>query len=307
MTTTIISAPAPEDDGGDDAKNLPGYKILGPEGRGGMATVYRALQHSLNRIVALRTVREGMSAESSAPMLRQEAAILARVQHPHVNSILDCFEHRGQTYLVLEYIAGGNLATRIKGNQQPVLAAAELVEHLARTVAHIHRCGIIHGNLKPQKILLAKVPLAAPSDLPEPMNCEVVYGIPLISGFELALDRRLQGELKEGEIRGTPKYMAPEQASGCRESIGPATDIYALGGILFELLAGRPVFEAATVHELLQKKIHSEPEPLRNLNSTVHPRLEAICQKCLQRETADRYADALDLAHALRVFAESYL
>lgn len=305
MSTTTISAPVPEDDG-DDAKNLPGYKVLGIEGQGGLSTVFRARQLSLNRIVALRTVREGVSAESSEWRLRQEAAILAQVQHPHVNSILDCREHAGQVYLVLEYIPGGSLAKQIKGQPQPVRTAATLVRHLAQTVAHIHKRGVIHCNLKPQKILLAGVSESPPHGRSSFLDCEDLFGIPLLSGFELALDRGSLRDLKQGEIRGTSKYMAPEQASGRSARIGPATDIYGLGGILYELLAGRAAFEGATANELLQKIIQIEPELLHKLNPDIHPKLAAICHRCLQKEPTDRYAEALDLANDLRSFLEHY-
>jgi serine/threonine protein kinase len=288
------------DDG--DGKDLPGYEIQDVVGYSGLAVVYRARQRSLNRIVAIRTIRLESGSEEVAQCLLREAAILSRLQHPHVVSILDCLEHASRVYLVLEYIEGGTLAARIAGQQQQARLAASLVERLARTFAYIHRCGIMHCNLKPRKVLLAAVPAAGTPGHPGPLNHEGVYGIPLVSGFELALDRERLTDLREGEIRGTPAYMAPEQAQGRHQDVSPATDIYGLGAILYEMLTGRPPFQAATPLDLLRQVMEAEPEPLRKLNPDVDSKLEAICHKCLDKEPAKRYANGLELASELQSY-----
>ena len=136
------------------------------------------------------------------------------------------------------------------------------------------------------------------------MSGEEVYGIPLVSGFELALDRQRLSDLKEGEIRGTPAYMAPEQARGRHQDVGPATDIYGLGAILYELLTGRPPFQAATSLDLLMQVMDNQPESVRKLNPGVDSNLEAICHKCLHKDPAKRYANGLELASELRKFAD---
>lgn len=296
-----VATTTPDD---DDPVDLPGYEILDLVGTEGLAVVYCARQRSLNRVVAIRTNRAEASSETAAECLRWEAAVLARLQHPHVVSILDRLECNGRVYLVLEYIDGGTLATRIAGQQQPGIAAATLVERLARTLAYIHQCGFVHCNLKPRKVLLAAPPSPEAQGHAESSDYEEVYGIPLISGFELAVDRQRLADMKEGEIRGTPAYMAPEQARGRYQDVGPATDIYGLGAILYELLTGRRPFLAAMSLDFLKQVIETEPELVRTLNPNVDRKLEAICHKCLHKDPAKRYATGLELASELRGFVD---
>jgi serine/threonine protein kinase len=287
----------PDDPRPDDPERLPGYVILGEIGAGGLSVVYRARQLSLNRVVAIRTTR-GHEADR---YLRREADILARVRHPHVVPVIDLLEHAGRVYLVLEHAEGGNLATRIADQPQEPRAAAALVERLARTLAHVHRCGVIHCNLKPRNVLLAAPP-TGPKEAADPADGEEVYGIPLLCGFGLALDAQRRAEVEEGLIMGTPAYMAPEQASGRFRDIGPATDVYGLGACLYELLTGRRLFRSESVVDLLNLVLTREPEPVRRLNPAVDSRLEAICTKCLQKDPARRYAAAGELAADLRSF-----
>src|SRR5262249_53761849 len=137
-----------------------------------------------------------------------------------------------------------------------------------------------------------------------PSGCEDVYGIPLVGGFELALDSQRIAGLREGELRGTPAYMAPEQAGGRHRLVGPATDIHGLGTILYEMLTGRPPFQGATAIDTLMQVLEKGAEPVRKLKPDVDARLEAICHKCLHKEPANRYADGLELASALRAFVD---
>jgi serine/threonine-protein kinase len=176
------------------------------------------------------------------------------------------------------------------------------VERLARTLAWIHHRGIIHCDLKPSNVRLAAVLPTPPTGRADSCECDDVYGIPMLSGFELALDRQRLSELQKGEVRGTPAYMAPEQARGDHQAIGPATDLYALGAILFELLAGRPPFQAATMIDVLVQVMEKDPEPIRKLNPGIDRKLEAICSRCLHKDPAQRYGDGLELASALRDF-----
>jgi serine/threonine-protein kinase len=161
----------------------------------------------------------------------------------------------------------------------------------------------MHCNLKPRNVLFAAAPVAGIPNRAGPSNCEDVYGIPLVSGFELAVDRQRLTDLGEGEIRSTPAYMAPELARGCHQEVSPATDIYGLGAILYETLTGRPPFQAsAFVLDLLRDVMESEPEPVRRLNSGVDPTLEVICHKCLHKEPAKRYTNGLELASELQAY-----
>src|SRR5262249_5391083 len=139
---------------------------------------------------------------------------------------------------------------------------------------------------------------------PDAAGYEEVFGIPKVAGFELALRRDEVAQLPEGTIRGTPAYMAPEQAQGRLDAVGPATDIHGLGAILYELLTGRPPYRGGTLLETLDKAIKSDPEPPRRLNPHVDRTLEAICLKCLQKETSRRYSSGLELASEFRNYRE---
>jgi serine/threonine protein kinase len=215
-------------------------------------------------------------------------------------SVLEYLEHEGRPYLVLEYADGGMLADKIAGQQQPIRATVTLVERLARTLAFVHQRGFLHCNLKPRNVLLAAPPSREPLDGDDAGDAEEVYGIPLLSGFGFAVNLQQADRLKEGEIRGTPAYMAPEQVRGRPQDFGPATDLFALGSMLYELMTGRPPFQAATTLDLLKQVLEREPEPVRRLNPAVDRKLEAICLKCLHKDPTRRYADGLVLASELR-------
>jgi serine/threonine protein kinase len=309
MTDTAIAVP--DDDDRDPRLNLPGYDVLNIVGQGGFAVVRRARQHSLQREVAIRSMRVEAAENVVAEMFLREAEILARLQHPHVVSILDCLRHEDRVYLVLEYAAGGTLASKLSGQpQQPTLAAG-LVERLARTLEFIHRRGITHCNLKPQNILLAAAPSTTSQGalVANRPYYEDVFGIPLISSFLLALDDQRRASLKHGEIFGTPAYMAPEQVAGRLYEIGPATDIYALGIILYTMLVGHPPFrpQAAGVLSQFSQIVEQEPVAVRKLNPAVDARLEDICLKCLSKRPNSRYARSIDLAQELQDFVERFI
>ena len=138
------------------------------------------------------------------------------------------------------------------------------------------------------------------------VTCEDVFGIPLISGFSLALDEERSANLTEGQIFGTPGFMAPEQAAGRIRDLGPATDVYGLGAILYTMLAGRSPYgkKDTNVCTIISRILEHDPEPVSSMNATVDSRLEAICHKCLARKPESRYASALHLSHDLRNYLE---
>jgi serine/threonine protein kinase len=209
---------------------IAGYEILEELGRGGMGVVYKARQLGLNRLVALKAIRAGRDAEpDQRARFRAEAEAVARLKHPHIVQVYEFGEHHGQPFYSLEYVDSGNLGQKTGGTPQPPDQAARLVEIPARAAHATHLHHILHRDLKPANILLA-----ASSDYG---LVTTAYGLPKISDFGLAklLDSD-PGRTQPGLALGTPSYMAPEQAAGDRDAIGPATDVYALGAILYTLL-----------------------------------------------------------------------
>jgi len=291
------------------AVNVKGYEILGELGRGGMGVVYKARQMMLNRIVALKMI---LTAEHAGPAERQrfrtEGEAVAQLQHPHIVQIYDVGEAEGRPYFSLEFVDGGSLAQKLAGQPQNARASAILVESLARAVAIAHAAGIVHRDLKPANVLLSNT--INGSDVHGSLSSLSLraahpFGIPKITDFGLA--KRLEGgsgATQSGSILGTPSYMAPEQAAGNIKEIGPTTDIYALGAILYEMLTGRPPFHDDSPFETIMQVIRDEPVAPSSLIPKVPLDLEIICLKCLEKNPIKRYATALELADDLRRFIE---
>ena len=264
---------------------VPGYEILEELGRGGMGVVYKARQAKLNRIVALKMILSGgYASDLELSRFRTEAEAIARLHHPTIVAVYEIGEYEGKPFFSLEFCSGGSLDRKLKGSPLPPLQAAGLVETLARAMQAAHEKNVIHRDLKPANILLAD------------------DGAPKITDFGLAKKTDEAGQTVTGDIMGTPSYMAPEQASGKIQEISPATDVYALGAILYELLTGRPPFRAATKLETLMQVQLDEPAPPRQLQSLTPRNLEIICLKCLEKGKEKRYATAAALADDLRRF-----
>ncbi len=263
--------------------SIPGYEIEGLLGRGGMGVVYKALHLALKRTVALKMVLAGRYAgPSELARFRIEAEAVARLQHPNIVQIHDVGETGGCPYIALEFVAGGNLASKITGKPMSARDSARLVEAVARAIQLAHSRNVVHRDLKPANILLA------------------ADGTAKITDFGLA--RQLDcdsGETHVGDVMGTPSYMAPEQASGRAHAAGPATDIYALGAILYDCLTGRPPFRGQSVVETLDQVRTQEPVPPSRWRKGVPLDLETICLKCLRKEPEKRYASAAELADEL--------
>ncbi len=266
--------------------SIPGYTIRGELGRGGMGVVYRAEQVRLKRPVALKMILGGVIAGSvQRERFRAEGEAVARLQHPNVVQIYEVGEHDGLPFFSLEYCAGGSLDRRLDGTPQPPGEAARLVEVLARAMQAAHERNLVHRDLKPANVLF------------------LADGTPKITDFGLVKKLDETAVLTQsGAVMGTPSYMAPEQALGNIREQGPASDIYALGAILYELLAGRPPFKAASPMETLLQVAADEPVPPSRLQPKVPADLETICLKCLEKAQARRYATALALAEDLRRF-----
>ncbi len=268
----------------NDMPRVPGYQLLGELGRGGMGVVYKARQTKLNRLVALKMVLAG--AHASSDQLARfliEAQAVAHLKHPNIVQIFEVNDHHGLPYFSLEFVDGGSLQGTIGGKPQPVRFAAKIVHTLTAAIADAHAEGIIHRDLKPANVLMSK------------------KGEPKITDFGLA--KRLEGDsqqTRDGAIMGTPSYMAPEQAWGKTQEIGPSADQHALGAILYEMLTGRPPYQGATALETLELVRHQEPVPPSRLQPKVPKDLETICLKALEKEPAKRYDDCYKMAEDLQ-------
>jgi WD40 repeat protein/tetratricopeptide (TPR) repeat protein/tRNA A-37 threonylcarbamoyl transferase component Bud32 len=250
-----------------------------------MGVVYKARQTKLDRLVALKMILSGGHAgEADRTRFKTEAEAIARLQHPNIVQIYEIGEQDGLPYFSLEFCGGGSLEKKLNGTPLPPKKAAALVETLALAMHAAHEQDVIHRDLKPANVLLA--------------NDETLK----ITDFGLAKKLDGAGQTATGAVMGTPSYMAPEQAGGKSEKIGPPADVYALGAILYECLTGRPPFKAATHLETILQVVSDEPVPPRQLQSRTPRDLETICLKCLRKDPKKRYASAKALAADLRRF-----
>ncbi len=261
------------------------YELLEEIARGGMGVVYRARQVSLNRIVAVKLMRDSaLAGPDDVRRFKVEAAAAAKLKHPNIVSIFEVGECEGQHYFAMDLVAGGSLAERTRDGVLPPRAAAELSATVAEAVQHAHERGVLHRDLKPSNVLVDS------------------EDRPFVTDFGLARTLEEDSNLTlTGQVLGTPGYMPPEQATG-KGTVGPAADIYALGALLYHLLAGRPPFLGGTTAETLRRVVEDEPVSVRLLNPEVPRDLAAVCEKCLAKRPAERYAAAAEVAADLRRF-----
>jgi eukaryotic-like serine/threonine-protein kinase len=302
------TAGRPPDGAAPEGPHVPGYEVLSELGRGGMGVVYKARQLGLHRTVALKMILSGgLAGASDRARFKAEAEAVARLHHPNIVQIYEVGEAEGCPYFSLEYVDGGSLDRKLRGAPQPPRQAAYLVRGLAHAVHYAHQHGIVHRDLKPVNILLASATEGGPADSVHAEGPTVArtYGVPKIADFGLAKDLAQDlVQTQSGSILGTPSYMAPEQAEGHVHSIGPWTDVYALGAILYEMLTGKPPFRGATAIETLSLVVHHEPVKPTHLQPKTDRDLETICLKCLQKEPKKRYASAQELADDLGRFLD---
>ncbi len=274
---------------------VPGYVIEGVLGSGGMGIVYRARQLSLKRMVGLKMLLSAEASPETLSRFRAEAEAVAQLQHANIVQIHDIGEYQGRPFFAMELVEGTSLARALAKNLFSFRDTALLVATLARAIHFAHERGIIHRDLKPANVLLqmdASVSTAA--EHTKILNLQAA--VPKITDFGLVKRLDDSGPTLTGEVLGTPSYMPPEQATGDIAAIGPATDIYGLGAILYEMLTGRPPFHGVTTAATLEQLLNEEPLPPGRLRSHLPPDLETICLTCLQKEPGLRYAGADKLA-----------
>ena len=255
------------------------YEIVEELSTGRPTCVFKVLDRRLNRVMALKVIKYGPAASDAA--LRRfsfVARVQAAVSHPGVVSLHEVGKYQGRPYLLLDFVEGGNLAGKL-GTPWPARDAAELVRVLADALHAVHALGVVHRAVEPTHVLLTK------------------EGKPKLTGFGRAT--RL-GQAEDGHVYGMPPYLAPEEAAGRGHLVGPATDVYSLGAVLYELLSGRPPFRAATPHQVA----HEAPKHLRSVRPDVPFGLAEVCMKCLERRPDFRYQTAAALADDLRCLLE---
>ncbi|MCR4411596.1 MAG: serine/threonine protein kinase [Thermoguttaceae bacterium] len=270
----------------DTLRDFGAYELLEEIGRGGMGVVYKARQRGLERIVAMKMILAShLASAEHVRRFQEEARAAAALRHPNIVHIHEVGQCHGQHYFTMEYIEGQNLAERSAGGALDAQSAARLVAKVARAVDHLHRQGYVHRDLKPSNILLD------------------ADGEPYVTDFGLAKVFLPGTEATAtGAIVGTPSYMAPEQAAGHSAEVGPASDVYSLGAILYELLTGQPPFRQETPLDTLLAVLGGEPKPPRQIDRRVPRALEWIAMKCLARAPSQRYASAAALADDLERF-----
>jgi eukaryotic-like serine/threonine-protein kinase len=276
------------------------YELIEEIARGGTGVVFRARQLSLNRFVALKFIHAGrLSSPEAAHRFQIEAEAVARLDHPNIVPIYEVGKHQGRSYLSMRLMVGGTLALRLEngklkmtdGKGEPLLAspapyppssAAKLLVTIARAVHHAHERGVLHGALKPGNIVFD------------------AQGRPHLTDFGLAKALATESQLTlTADVVGSGHYMASEQAEEKRQLLTTATDIYCLGCILYELLAGQPPIQGETALEILRQVREQEPKPPRWFNPSVDRDLETICLDCLEKDPPRRYGSVEALADDL--------
>ena len=262
------------------------YELLEELGRGGMGIVYRARQVSLNREVALKMILQGqLASPADRERFQAEAEAAARLDHPGIVPVYEVGNSEGHPYFSMKYVRGETLSHRLANGLVSPKAGADILASVARAIHYAHRQGVLHRDLKPSNILIDD------------------EGQPHVTDFGLA--KRVQEAeslTRSGAILGTPAYMAPEQAAGARGEVGPASDVFSLGTVLYQMLTGKPPFQAASPVDTILMLLEQDVVPPRVVNPRVDRDLEMIALRCLQKPIDLRYDSAGSLADDLEAY-----
>jgi non-specific serine/threonine protein kinase/serine/threonine-protein kinase len=256
--------------------DVPGYRLLHPLGAGGMGTVYAAEDAATNQQVAIKVLE--VAADEALARFRAEAAIMEKLDHPNIARVLAAGDTRSRPYIVMEQIDGVTLDAFVAQRAPGLPERLALFAQICDTLEHAHQCGVIHRDLKPANIMVRR------------------DGTVSIVDFGVARAPGSQGRTQIGDLLGTPLYMSPEQALGRSSEVDARSDIYSLGVILFELVAGRPPYELRGLS--VPMAVHAIAKaPPAHLDD---PRLDAVCARALAKAPRDRFASAAALAAAVR-------
>ncbi len=259
------------------------YEIVDEVARGGMGIVYRAVHRTLNREVALKVLTAGPGVSKDMVIrFKAESRAAARLHHRAIVPIFDVGVQGDRHYIAMEYIAGRTLDGWVRHRRPDAATVAQVLAEVADALAHAHSRGIIHRDVKPGNILID------------------AQDKPHITDFGLAMDVKADTRLTQsGVALGTPTYMSPEQARGDMENLDGRSDIFSLGSVCYEAIAGRPPFVGASVMDTLLRVVQDDPRRLRSRAPNVPPDLEAVCMKALEKEPAQRYDNAAAFASDL--------
>jgi serine/threonine-protein kinase len=265
------------------------YALERELGRGGMATVYLARDVKHKRQVALKVLHPELAAALGAERFQREIEFAARLQHPHILTVLDSGEAAGQLWFTMPYVEGESLRSRLRKERQlPVDDALRIATETARALDYAHRQGVMHRDIKPENILLTR------------------DGDTLVADFGIA--RALAGSedhlTETGMSLGTPAYMSPEQASGDK-AVDARTDVYSLGCVLYEMLAGEPPYTGPNAQVIIMKRFTDPVPSARKVRPAVPEGVDHAVQRALATLPADRFATAAEFARALQVQASA--
>lgn len=254
----------------------PEYEFLCEIARGGMGVVYKARQKRLNRFVALKMILTGdLAGDMEVQRFRSEAEAAAKLDHPCIVPVYETGEFKGHHFFSMGFVDGETLSSRAKRQMLTPIESAKILIKVAGAIEYAHENGVVHRDLKPANILLDG------NDGPK------------VTDFGLAKQLASDSDLtRTGAVMGTPSYMPPEQAAGNTSEVGPRSDVYSLGAVLYFLLSGRPPFQSANHVEVLMQVLENEPIPTRTLAPDVPKDLDTICQKCLEKDPNRRYESA---------------
>jgi len=262
------------------------YSVERELGGGGMSRVFLVHETRLNRHIVVKVLPPEMAADVSIMRFEREVALAARLQHPHIVPLLATGETQGMPYYSMPYVEGETLRERLtRVGELPVAEAVRLLREIATALAYAHDKGLVHRDIKPENVLLSG-------------------GIALVADFGVAKALIASATASDGGLTsvgvsiGTPAYMSPEQVAA-DPSVDHRADLYALGMVAYEMLAGQAPFAGRPIQALLSAHITDKPEPLERRRPAVPPALAALVMKCLEKRPADRPQSALEIVQAL--------